>query len=324
LRSDSACEPVVSVGALRVQEDIRPAMKRLLLMLATMLSTWGAVAAETWNHPPKTKTAGLEHRTFRSESMRAEVGYNICLPPEYTREPRRRFPVIYYLHGYEGNESSFLDYAKFWRESLARTGPSLLVFVNGGETSFFSDAPDKSVMGESVVTELVRHIDAQFRTQADARHRSLHGYSMGGFGALKIAFKHPDLFGSVVAYGATLSDVKDFQKHLGKVYKQMFGTTERFDANNPLVLAERNAQQLRGHVDVLIVIGIKDEFLNANRELHDRLNAQKIANDFIEVPGAKHAKEALYERAAPRAFEFTGRIFTAAKSTQPREEKKTR
>jgi enterochelin esterase-like enzyme len=164
-------------------------------------------------------------------------------------------------------------------------------------------------MGEAVVLELVRHIDAEFRTQAGPRARSLHGYSMGAFGALKLAFEHPDLFGSVVAYGATLSDAKDFEKHLGKVYKQMFGTAERFDANNPLVLAEKEAQRLRGRVSVLVVIGTKDEFLNANRELYDRLNAQKIASEFIEVPGAKHAKEALYERAAAKAFEFSGKAF---------------
>ncbi len=296
-------------------------MKGLLLTLVTLFGTAMGVAAETWNHPPKAKVAGLEHRTFRSESMRREIGYNICLPPEYAREPQRHFPVIYYLHGYEGNESTFPDYAKFWRDSLSHTGPALLVFANGGETSFFSDAPDKSVMGETVVIELVRHIDSQFRTKPEPTARSLHGYSMGGFGALKLAFKHPDSFGSVIAYGATLSDTKDFQKHLGKVYQQMFGAVDRFEANNPLALVERNGQQLRGHVNVLLAIGTKDDFLKANRELHERLNAQKISTEWIEVPGAKHAKEALYERAAAQAFEFTGKVFAATKSESSKPEK---
>lgn len=278
-----------------------------------LLMSWAATAADTWNHPPKGRVAGVEHRTFRSASMGVEVGYNVALPPEYGREPQRRFPVIYYLHGYDGHESSFLDYAKYWRESLSRTGPVLLVFANGGETSFFSDSPDRSVMGETVVKELVAHIDGQFRTRAEPGGRSLHGYSMGGFGALKLAFKNPDMFGSVVAYGATLSDQRDFQKHLGKVYKQMFGTAERYEANNPLALLEHNAQQVRGRVSLLIVVGSKDEFLGANRELHDRLNAQKIPNEFIEVPGAKHAKEALYEKAAARAFDFTGRALAKPK-----------
>ncbi len=301
-------------------------MMQTNLIMAVLFTAFAASAAQksAWDHPPKAKIAGLEHRTFRSASMLTDVGYNICFPPEYAREPQRRFPVIYYLHGYEGHESSFLDYANFWRASLVRTGPALLVFVNGGETSFFSDAPDGSVMGETVVKELVQHIDAQFRTRAEPRFRSLHGYSMGGFGALKLAFQQPDIFGSVVAYGATLSDAKDFQKNLGKVYKQMFGTAERFDANNPLVLAERNAQQVRGHVAIQIIVGTKDEFLNANRDLRDRLNAQKIAHDYFEVPGVKHAKEALYERSAARAFEFSAKAFATTNSAQGREGAKAR
>ncbi|HMJ90449.1 MAG TPA: alpha/beta hydrolase-fold protein [Candidatus Acidoferrum sp.] len=295
-------------------------MRRLILALTAVFIAFAASAAQRsdWNQPPKEKIAGLEHHTFRSASMRTDVGYNICLPPEYSREPKRRFPVIYYLHGYEGNESSFLDYVKLWRESLARTGPTILVLVNGGETSFFSDAPDGSVMGETVVVkELVPHIDEQFRTRAEQRARSLHGYSMGGFGALKLAFKHPEIFGSVVAYGATISDARDFQKHLGKVYKQMFGTPDRYEANNPLAMAERNADQIRGRVAILAVVGSKDEFVNANRELHQRLESRKVPHEYLELSGVKHAKEPLYERAAARAFEFSAKAFNAAvKSTK--------
>jgi S-formylglutathione hydrolase FrmB len=282
----------------------------IALVLGTLLAA-GANKSE-WDRPPKEKIPGLEHRTFQSQSMRVNVGYNICLPPEYTRDTARRFPVIYYLHGYEGNESSYLDYVKYWRESLARTGPSLLVFVNGGEASFFSDAPDKSVMGETVVKELVAEIDFKYRTIAQPTARSLHGYSMGGFGALKLAFKYPDLFGSVVTYGATISNAQEMQKHLGKVYTKMFGDRNRFEANNPLTLVQERADQIRGHVKAHVVIGTKDEFLDANRELAQRLKALNIDHEFVELPGVKHDKDQLYPKAAARAFEFTGKAFGAA------------
>src|SRR5262245_16374427 len=118
-------------------------------MIGTSLTAITACAENSWNNPPKQRVAGLEHRTFRSPSMKVEVGYNICLPPEY-RDEKKRFPVIYYLHGYKGNESSYLEYTDYWRESLARQ-PTILVLVNGGETSFFCDSIDGTIRGETVV-----------------------------------------------------------------------------------------------------------------------------------------------------------------------------
>lgn len=286
-----------------------------VLVLTISVTLAGAASKGGWDHPPKDKIRGLEHRTFQSQSMHVAVGYNVLLPPDYTQDSNRRFPVIYYLHGYEGHESSFLDYATFWRDSLARSGPSLLVFVNGGESSFFSDSPDNSVMGETVVKELVAEIDSKFRTITSPQGRSLHGYSMGGFGALKLAFKFPEMFGSVVAYGATLSNAQEMQKHLGKVYSRMFGSPQRFEANNPVSLAQDQAGKIKGHVAVQLIIGTKDEFLDANRELAQRLKAGGVQSELIELPGVKHDKDQLYPKGSARAFEFTGKQFqaTAAK-----------
>lgn len=255
---------------------------------------------DSWDNPPKGRVSGLKHGTFQSASMQVKVGYNICLPPEYS-DQKKRFPVIYYLHGYQGNESSYLDYEKYWRGT-----PTLLVFVNGGETSFFCDAPDGSVMGETIVKELVAHIDQTYRTIAERKGRALHGYSMGGYGALKLGFKYPEMFGCVVAYGATLSSAQETRKHLGKVYAKMFGgREERFEANNPLKLLERNADKIRSGTRVLLVIGSKDEFLPANRQLYEQLKRAGVPAKFEEVPGGKHSKESIYEKAAPRAFTFT-------------------
>lgn len=74
-----------------------------------------------------------------------------------------------------------------------------------------------------IVRELVPHIDANYRTVAAREGRSLHGYSMGGFGALKLGFKHPEVFGSVVAHAATLADAAQRKDNLGKVFTKMFG-----------------------------------------------------------------------------------------------------
>ena len=238
--------------------------------------------------------------------MGVDVGYNICLPPEYGRtNVTMRFPVIYYLHGYKGDESSFLEYVDYWRQSLPTTGPAILVLANGGRTTFFSDAPDESLMGETVILELIDHIDRTFRTVATREGRSLHGYSMGGFGALKLAFKHPQRFHSVVAYGATLSSAADAKKHLGKIYSRMFGGDEaKFQANNPMHLAERRASALKD-LRVRLVVGTRDEFLEENQRLFKRLVALGVEATLKEVPGTPHKKQPLYEEEAVESFLFS-------------------
>ena len=139
--------------------------------------------------------------------------------------------------------------------------------------------------------------------------RSLHGYSMGGFGALKLAFRHPELFGSAVAYGATLFSAEEMQKEAGKLYRNMFGSRARFDANNPLALATANGAKLRDRVSVMIIIGTKDEFLSQNRALAQSLKANNLRHELVELAGVKHDKDPIYEKGAERAFAFTSALF---------------
>src|SRR5262245_13869846 len=96
---------------------------RGVVIIGVLLSAATAWSKTSWDNPPKERIAGLEHRTFRSASMKVDVGYNICLPPDYA-SGTKRYPVVYYLHGYTGNESSYLDYAKYWRQSLSKSAPA--------------------------------------------------------------------------------------------------------------------------------------------------------------------------------------------------------
>src|SRR5687768_1314115 len=86
-----------------------------------------AEAKTSWNNPPKRADPSLRHATFRCSALGVPVGYNICLPPEYKEGGSNRFPVIYYLHGYEGSESSYLEYVRYWKQALSRSGPVMLV-----------------------------------------------------------------------------------------------------------------------------------------------------------------------------------------------------
>lgn len=243
--------------------------------------------------------------------MKVEVGYNIYLPPGFTNS-EARYPVIYYLHGFDGHESSYLEYGELLDAAIRRKQvPAMaLVFVNGGSQSYFCDAADGSVMGETVVRELVAEVDRTWRTVASREGRSVHGFSMGGFGALKMAFKYPDLFGSVVAQGAVLPTAAEVAKKQPKVFAAVFGgSAEKFSENDPLALVRGNAEKIRGRVAIRIDLGVKDELVPLNRRLDALLGELKIPHEYFELPGVTHAKDSIYGAAATAGFAFSAKGF---------------
>jgi enterochelin esterase-like enzyme len=87
------------------------------------------------------------------------------------------------------------------------------------------------------------------------------------------------------------------------------GDAKRFAENDPFVLVERNAATIREHVAVNLIVGSKDEFLERNRALRQKLQELKIPFGYEEVRGAGHDKDDLYEPAALHGFEFSAKHF---------------
>jgi S-formylglutathione hydrolase len=131
----------------------------------------------------------------------------VYLPPSYDRSPARRWPVVYFLGGFGDGIGFYLSgrYQGFALprsadDALARTGRELILVVVSGSNrfrgSFYVNSPVTGNWEDHVVREIVGHIDAHYRTLAAARARGIAGHSMGGFGALNLAMRHPDVFGA--------------------------------------------------------------------------------------------------------------------------------
>lgn len=157
------------------------------------LSTW------TWNDP--TPIPGVTHGEIRSESMDRIMGYNIYLPPSYASETRKRYPVVYWLHGAYGRENDvgLAMIAKSEIEAGA-LGEVIYVAPNSGQFSGYRDWPDENVKAETwIIAELIPTIDQRYRTIASKKGRALAGYSMGGMGSIRLGFKYPDLFCAIAS-----------------------------------------------------------------------------------------------------------------------------
>ncbi len=130
----------------------------------------------------------------------------VYLPPSYAADQARRFPVVYFLHGYGGSETTFTERLANLPENGDRLdgaqGFSSAIYVMPSayslhKGSMYSDSVTTGNWEKFVAEDLVAYIDGKYRTLPTRMSRGLGGHSMGGYGALKIGMKRPDVFGSL-------------------------------------------------------------------------------------------------------------------------------
>src|SRR5499427_5262011 len=144
-----------------------------------------------------------ECATFKSTILARSVHYCAFLPASFDTDKTKQFPVLYYLHGLGDNEQSLLNTGG-WDliEDLRRTGKvgDFVVLAPSGGHTFFLNAADGKIRYEDfLLHEFMPQMEKKYRADASVGHRGITGVSMGGFGALHLAFKYPQQFTAVSA-----------------------------------------------------------------------------------------------------------------------------
>ncbi|WP_336514719.1 alpha/beta hydrolase [Pollutibacter soli] len=140
---------------------------------------------------------------------------SVYLPPGYD-QPGKRFPVIYYLHGFMGTDSIYPQMKSVLDLAINRKKIRSFILVQPNqytefEGSFYSNSSLTGNWADFTAKELVEYIDKNFRTIANRDSRGISGHSMGGYGAIKIGMLFPDVFSSVYALSpGLLAFVKEF------------------------------------------------------------------------------------------------------------------
>ena len=140
---------------------------------------------------------------------------SIYLPPNYEKS-EERFPVIYYLHGFMGDDQIHPTMKMILDKGISSGKIKPFIFVipdhktiNDG--SFYSNSSLTGNWSDFTSKELVDYIDTHYRTKATRESRGIAGHSMGGYGAFKIAMLHPEVFSSTYALSpGLLAFVKEF------------------------------------------------------------------------------------------------------------------
>jgi|SRR5688572_15118403 S-formylglutathione hydrolase len=136
---------------------------------------------------------------------------SIYLPPGYARNPQRRYPVVYLLHGFTDTDTNWFGRANQHFVHVPKAADSayaagvsefILVMPNAFtkyQGSMYSNSAAVGDWETFVARELVAWVDAHYRTLANPASRGLAGHSMGGYGTLRIAMKQPGVFSAIYA-----------------------------------------------------------------------------------------------------------------------------
>ncbi|HEV2147839.1 MAG TPA: alpha/beta hydrolase-fold protein [Longimicrobiaceae bacterium] len=160
-------------------------------------------------------TGTVVHDTVRSAALRgnplgdpADRHVAIYLPPSYAAEPSRRYPVVYLLHGFDGDPEQWAEERMRVPQAMdslvaAGTVREMVVVMPDGKNalggSFFANSPATGRWEDFAVREVVAHVDRRYRTLPGPAGRGIAGWSMGGHAALRLAAAHPEVFGAAYA-----------------------------------------------------------------------------------------------------------------------------
>jgi S-formylglutathione hydrolase FrmB len=248
------------------------------------------------------------------------VPYCIVLPASFDADKSKRFPILYSLHGLGDNEQFFV-HSGLWNvvENLRERSElkDFLIATPAGGATFYINSKDGKVRYEDfLLQEFFPFIEKRYRAAPGRPNRAISGVSMGGYGALHLAFRHPQLFSSVSAHSAALIEklpafISVPQSPRARILGAVFGSPPDlsfWDANSPLSLAR--TANLAG-LTIYFDCGDQDDygFDSGATALDKILTARKIPHEFHLYPG--HHDPAYFAAHLPSSLQLHSRLFTA-------------
>jgi S-formylglutathione hydrolase FrmB len=242
---------------------------------------------------------------LNSRTLKHSVHYCVYLPASYdsgaTKDPAQKYPVLYFLHGLGDNEQTLFN-SGGWTllDDLRRQhkmGEFLIVAPEGGRTFYINSADGSVRYSDFFLQEFVPLIEAKYRISKGRNNRAISGISMGGYGALRFAFAHPEMFSAVSAQSAALITESPQEldsatrsgSPMEKMLAAVFGNpieVAHWKENSPFILAGRNQASLR-RLAIYFNCGQDDNyrFEKGAAALHEQLQKQGVKHEYHPYPG---------------------------------------
>lgn len=247
----------------------------------------------------------MDCSALKSEILRRAVRYCVYVPSGYdagaAQHPPQRYPVLYFLHGLGDNEQTLFN-SGGWTllddlRKQHKMGDFLIVAPEGRRSFYINSADGTERYSDFFLQEFIPLIENKYRIRAGRASRAISGISMGGYGALRFAFAHPELFSAVSAQSAALITESPERLDaagnsgvpLAGVLGPVFGKpidVPHWNANNPFLLAKRNAAGLR-KLSIYFNCGREDNygFEKGAAALDHELAGEDVKHEYHPYPG---------------------------------------
>jgi S-formylglutathione hydrolase FrmB len=286
----------------------------LAILSVALLLTGNSAAAQS----------RIDCNALQSRILKQVVHYCVYLPEGYDQSAKtRRYPVLYFLHGLGDNEQTLFN-SGGWTllddlRHQHKTGDFLIVAPEGRRSFFINSADHSYRYSDFFLEEFIPHIEGKYQITHGRAGRAIGGISMGGYGALRFAFAHPELFSAVSAQSAALITETPGQLDaaersgapLGAVLARVFGdpiNVSHWNANNPFLLAKKNDTGLR-KMAIYFNCGQDDNygFEKGAARLDAELKQEGVKHEYRPYPG-DHSLQYFLSHFA-EVMEFHSRAF---------------
>jgi S-formylglutathione hydrolase FrmB len=198
-------------------------------------------------------------------------------------EVPRPWAVFYLLHGLSDDQTIWQR-----RTSIERyaAGLPLVVVMPDGGRGWYTNALQGPACEDDLVNDVRGLVERLFPVRAERSGRAIGGLSMGGYGAVKVALKHHELFASATSHSGALAALRDPEtaQRVGSVeFREVFGPSPAGGPEDPFAIVERIDH---GRVPALrLDCGLDDFLLQQNRDFHQHLEDLRIPHEYQEYPG---------------------------------------
>jgi len=215
---------------------------------------------------------------FWGEALARGCSMNLIVPDRIER--RKRLAVLYQLHGLTDDYTAWLR-----RTSIDRyvAGLPLMVVMPDGGRSFYCDAAEGPAYEQHIMKDVIGFVEQHFPVRAERSARAVGGLSMGGYGAMKLGLKFPEVFASVVSHSSAFDFAHDPKMLEGPEFRRIVG--ERVPGGKDDLYAITERVSPRQAPAVRIDCGKSDRLLDSNRRFHRHLLGLGIRHEYREFPG---------------------------------------
>lgn len=265
-------------------------LKTLMLIACVVLMATSACAHPAPNSTGNETVKQPQGDTIEvmSQAMNRIIKNVVIVPEQYFEADMeaKQYSTLYLLHGAFGCYSDWSERASL--DSLANIYDIIIVCPDGQDSWYFDSPVDPKMQFETYVSkELVEYIDSHYRTIPNRYMRAITGLSMGGHGALFLAFRHPDVFWSCGSMSGNM-DITPYPDkwHIKDRLGEQAENPQRWRDHSVCNLVDQVKNcPLKPAQNIIIDDGLNDIFIKNNIALHEQLVEAGIDHDFTVRPG---------------------------------------